>query len=273
MEFISEQLINYLEERTKWKDMVAAGKLGKASIRKLHTGGVAKTAKQYEDGIEKGTQNILKKANAKEVNDIPWHHPLLKLISNKTKENLKMLDVDEFNKMGDRARSFTYKGHFGRGGRVYAPTKAGTSNALVKRHEANEALELARKKKKYGFGSMFSGGGTATDGHLHPRVVAKEKRDVELHSRLFGNAKSGIGEEAKAMADLRKYTNEYETLKEKLKDAKKVEKTMGNLRGIKAMIKRLKLLRASIDSINKFDVSDKAKRLRHSTQVGGFGVD
>jgi|AntAceMinimDraft_18_1070375.scaffolds.fasta_scaffold910404_1 hypothetical protein len=60
-------LESYLSERSRWKDEVASGAVGPKSIKRLKEAGVGKTEKEFVKGLEKGTSNILKQHNTKDL--------------------------------------------------------------------------------------------------------------------------------------------------------------------------------------------------------------
>ena len=199
---------------SKWKKMLAAGKLGKDSLRKIQKAGLPKSKKDYFEGIEKGTKNILKKQGAKETNVL--HQVKAKMTGMKPGDKVK-------NPLSSHSIVTPRKA------RIHVPAaKDVASNQrelakVVKRHEADEIVAINKqfKKLKRPGSPMF--GATAGPGHASDTVLKNERKITNTANALYGKTKGGRGIINKA----RKKTGEYKKVdKLSKKDVKKHDKKL-----------------------------------------------
>lgn len=214
-----DSYLNYLDEN-KWSKMVQAGKLGQASINRLTKAGVVKPVDKWLSGINKGTENIIKKTGGKVVN----------------KPDMFYANQQGFSKDVGKNISNVYKSHgtatFGKN-RLHVPNSENIPKPqrvilpLVKRHEVDEIRIMNKLAKKYGMSKLAASqqwGGLSKHGHVSDEVLRKEKELTDLGSKLYGRS-SG----APQLTRIRRIGGEYEnigTKKEIAKlNAKKIKET------------------------------------------------
>lgn len=180
----------YTEEQSKWKAMVAAGKVSRKGIERLRRSGLIKPEAEYWKGIEKGTENIMKRTGMRPLPNwmrkfIPQqyldaveasgpmtitlrnkHFLLMPKNPNKFIENLK-------SNLGSKLTKQEYE-------RIIQ---------FIKRHEADESREAMKNVKKFGdYGRGFAQHVTTAGPvgqHVSPAVLQKEKRIADYASKLY----------------------------------------------------------------------------------------
>lgn len=157
--------------------------------------GIVKSARSWLDAVEKGTKNILKKHNV----DVKYS-----IGSNRYGSHVTA-DVD--NKVTANFASGVKKKEFG-------------NNAIIKRHEADEARIRLKQQKKTGLHGFDLRDLSSKGKHASDEVLRRERELVTTSKSLYGKKvipnKTGI-------ADIRKKTGEYDNLKSK-KEIKKFDK-------------------------------------------------
>lgn len=187
LEYLYEE--NILEQ-SKWKAMVAAGKVSRKGIEKLRKSGLIKPEAEYWKGIEKGTENIMKKSGMRVLPDwmrkfvpksqldaVETMGPSTILIGNK-KFLIMPKDPNKFidnlrNNAGSKLTRKQYE-------RIVQ---------FIKRHEADEGREATKNVQKFGkYGKGFTQHITTAGPvgvHVSPAVLQKEKRIADYASKLY----------------------------------------------------------------------------------------
>lgn len=227
-----EEYLDYLHE-SKWRRLLAQGKLTKTMLRRiqkyrgapdqlyvkqllkqgkhkqatqyLKSKGIVKPARLWLTGVEKGTQNILKKLGAKVL-----HKPDVTFAKTLAPTGLgKEIGVEVGKTMKKPFGSHSKTSLGGAKVRVHIPTglkkKEHGLGVLIKRHEADEARAAAKQiKSKFAKGVAIPVGG----GHLSSDVLRRERELVRIAKALYGKGGGG-----KQLSKFRRKSGEYEILK------------------------------------------------------------
>jgi len=218
---IYETVLYYVAE-SRWKRLLAAGKLTKSQLLRiqrykgapdplyvkqllkkgkvtqageyLKKRGIIKSAKQWLAGVERGTQNILKRYGAKVKHSLPAG-------TARSPKQLKIRGTKQAHALPYKKRPSI---HVASGSKVTKKQRGDWF--LTKRHEADE-VRTAKKLMKY---SKIAGSERASQvfSHVSPEVLRKEKELVNTAKALYG--RHGGGRE---FAKLRKSSKEYDLLK------------------------------------------------------------
>jgi len=263
LHFLNEQELLYEEvlyhvAESRWKRLLAAGKLTKKQLRRIQKykgapdplyvkqllkqrkfkqadeyikkRGIVKSARAWIAGVEKGTQNILKHYKAK--------------VLHKPSAGYAKAMAGQFGlKPGKTMRK--WKGahatlSFGGGRRrAHLPTglkkKEQTLGAIVKRHEADEIRAgVSQLKSKHARGFIAKPGGS----HISREVVRREKELVNTAKQLYGD-KGPL----KTLQKIRKFGGEYKHLPSKnviKKEERKLrKKIIDDIRNTRKELKEL----------------------------------
>jgi hypothetical protein len=171
-------LKQYIEEARRQTKEIRSGKLSNTGIHQLKKKGMIKSEEEYTKGYEKGTDNILKKHKAKSktggwlTNNVFGPH-----FNNRTKK-VRMPDVNS------------------RFSKVYGEKDYEKDKPILKRHEAYEASDKTKKNGQI----ILTKSGRLSGTHNSPKVLEKEKKDVDYTSRVYNqgdrlkNIRSNSGE-------------------------------------------------------------------------------
>ena len=201
--YLSEMFIeDVLNEQSKLKALLAAGKLGKESIKRAGKAGLFKSRKEYFKSFDKGTQNILDKYKT--------------MVSHKDSEGKIITDP-----LNSFARS-SFK-HVSPMLHVTHPEAISKKNAelnlIVRRHEADEIRTRARYKKKIqsqrGLGKKTSPFDTeygnvsnsSLGQHASDNVLKNEREYTNTANALYGK-KGG----RRRLEVFRKHSREYKNI-------------------------------------------------------------
>jgi len=278
MQQVEEYLV-YLDE-SKWKRLLAAGKLTKDNILKiqkfkggadplyvkqllkqgkrhqadayLKKKGIVKPSKVWLAGVERGTQNILKRYKVKVKNKF-FGAPI------------DTLDAKVVTKR------FTNKPVVYAASTKGVPRKTKAHRTLIKRHEADEVRTGKRLAGKH-YGDLrykTDLRSTATTSHWSDEVLRKERELVRTASALYGRKGGGP-----QMEKLRKMTGEYKSLIKSRKqiakyDKKKLKELENEIRSYKVSI--LTLIKSYIPILNK-RLPDKQRRATMSRKLHKMGL-
>jgi len=242
-ELLYEEVLYFVAE-SRWKRLLAAGKLTKKQLRRIQkykgapdplyvkqllkkgkiqqanqyikNKGIIKTAKDWLIGVEKGTQNILKRYGAKIKHT---EHPRVLKASNKVMKKKSGGSADILRRTPA----------------IYVPSGSTVKKKergewiITKRHEADE-IRVGRKLMKKAK-EPFAVFGAHTFSHISPEVLAKERELVRTAKALYG--RHGGGRE---YSKLRAASREYKYLdnikgkirKQDIKAIKNVDKAIAH---------------------------------------------
>lgn len=207
-----ENYLEYLNELNKWEKKVQSGEMSKQDLARIRKAKIARDADSFRKGIDKGSDNIIKRA-----------HSTLKYSKKANKEGPKTIDSrlkSLFNKPGSTIHmpSDKYGGTFGAQDKINKPEKWDRLAPYVKRHEADEARYSAKQMKKHKVGGAISFTRDVKNAetgktiysrevglHASPGVLKKEKELTDFTSRMYGDAKK--------LRQYRNKTGEYEFVK------------------------------------------------------------
>jgi len=173
---------NILSEATKWKRVAAAGGLSLASHKRLVKARVKKSVPGYLAGVDRGTENILKKTRdlgRKEIYDPNTGEKVIQSPRIATKHKWKNDRFKEFTPLDSGSLTNPNNDNTTQ----FLSAKYKDSDQAISRHEANEAYERARMKKKYGDqtfdkysdqGVRFYNKNNEVGRHESPHVLRKE---------------------------------------------------------------------------------------------------
>jgi len=240
---IIETYLDYLQEdeylnESKWKALLRTGKLSKKALRKiqkyklkadplyvkslikkgqkakadeyLKKKGIVKSARQWLAGVEKGSQNILKKTgtNVQNKPNVIFSKQTGLPIGKNLKDPMHAHAVTSTKKSTMHVPSGLSKKQQG-------------LSTLIKRHETDE-VRMGKKKLKAAKANLSSLQPTSSYGHLSDEVLRREKELTNTAAALYGK-KSG----ANTLRKLRKQTGEYDAIKHMTKkDIAKQDKAL-----------------------------------------------
>jgi len=225
--------------------------------------GIVKSARQWLAGVEKGTQNMLKKMRTK-----VQHKP--------DAVYARMTGQDLGKAMKDPWASHAKVAPGGKKSRVHVATglkkKEQGLGTIIKRHETDEVV--ASKKLMKGKRTRTAALPVSVSTHISDEVLRKERKLVNTAKALYGKETGGH-----KMAKIRKGTGEYKNMfsksaeKAKRKDALKQMKSQmidfsklspeEKKSGIQAAKKALK------DSLSKKDLKSFLRVLNQVANSGG----
>lgn len=207
-----ENYLEYLNELNKWEKKVQSGEMSKQDLARIRKAKIARDADSFRKGIDKGSDNIIKRAQS-----------TLKYSKKANKEGPKTIDSrlkSLFNKPGSTIHmpSDKYGGIFGSQDKINKPEKWDRLAPYVKRHEADEARYSTKQMKKHKVGGAISFTRDVKNAetgktiysrevglHASPGVLKKEKELTDFTSRMYGDAKK--------LRQYRNKTGEYEFVK------------------------------------------------------------
>jgi len=236
LQYLTEQDLLYEEvlyhvAESRWKRLLATGKLTKTQLRRiqrykgapdplyvkqllkqgkvdqanryLRKRRIVKSAKQWLAGVERGTENILKRYGAK------VKHTEVPLIARVLKTSVKKTEGGATNALKKVPT-------------IHVPSASQVSKKrrgkwiLTKRHETDEvrvAKKLSKKVK-----NPHAVHATKVFSHISPEVLAKERELVRTAKALYG--RHGGGRE---FSKMRKISKEYEYLDKLGKNIRKID--------------------------------------------------
>jgi len=261
-ELLYEEVLYFVAE-SRWKRLLAAGKLTKKQLRRIQKykgapdplyvkqllkqgkisqanqyikkRGIVKSAKQWLAGVERGTQNILKRYGGKEKHKASV---LYALISRdiKPRKPLTKITQSYSQPMGTLALRTKHPSiHTVSPSRLKKKERGFAT--LAKRHEADEVrtaqktLRRTKSRSAVGIIARHQGGG-----HMSDEVLRKERELVRAAKALYG--RHGGGRE---MEKLRKMSGEFY---KKLGSKKEISKA--DRKAIRDFEKQLAKVRAEI---------------------------
>jgi hypothetical protein len=270
--YISEHFINsILDEGAKWKELVAAGKLGTNAIKRIKQGGLVKSPEEYFKGIDKGTQNIIDKHN------IHVSHNNSNALNNAFKLNSgsKMSDITNHTaKYGIREPLSIYSHTMATPQKVTVhvpdikniPHSERDLHSIIKRHEADEAVEYLKNLKKYKRKRLDN---NTPEQHQSDNVLKKEQKILSTANRLYSR-RDGLGTPGRdRLNHMRLSTGEYahvdmKTNKQIKKDDH--ERAKRSIQDTENEVKRIKSLqpheqKKELDKLNKDFILNAGKRV------------
>jgi hypothetical protein len=162
-----DDYLDYLYE-SKWKRLLAAGKLGKDDLRKIQKAGLPKSRKQWLAGVEKGSEEKVRKIGGK------VHHRFGPGVS----------AGGEGKKIKDPMKSYASNKD------IHVPAgvskKQRSTAAIVKKHEADEASIYNKLRKKVGSSFDVKTTATVPGKHMSDEVLRRERELIRTHSALYG---------------------------------------------------------------------------------------
>jgi len=181
-----DNYLNYLQEdfieESKWKRLLAAGKLKKQDLRRIQKAKLPKSKRQWIAGVEKGSVAKVKKSGGRVSNkyhdtalpDYDWAANPGKKLKNPQHSHAKVSP-------GARAS-------------IHVPKRKGgkdqITRAVIKRHEADELRTLMKMQKHKGKRKMIAGRvgfhPTAKSFHASPEVMRREKELATTAAGLYG---------------------------------------------------------------------------------------
>ena len=206
-----KKFISKLFLESKWKKLVAAGKLGKGSLRRVQKAKLPKSRKDYMAGVDKGTKGIMKKHGAK-----VQHKPDQVFATAQGMEkgkSVKDIMLSHGTVSGKKKRIHVPKS------KDIKPKERELSK-IVKRHEADEISQGSRQLKKHRTVANASIAGAGQTAHMSDKVLNNEKKLRNTADALYGK-KGGRGK----LNKIRKKTGEDKAIaKMKTKDISKRDK-------------------------------------------------
>ena len=245
---ILDEYLDYLHE-SKWKRLLASGKLAKKDLMKIKKAGLPKSQRKWTAGVDKGTENILKKKGIRSTNR--YHNQMAKNKGVKPGTRLKgstgVLSSHAITNPGKKPSIHTPSG---------IRKKRQTFRAITKRHEADELTRktrmATRKGKKNPLEPSLKGTSTA---HSSPEVLRRERELTRTSHKLYGKK----GGSAILPHIRKKITGEYKDIPSK-KVIKKMEKKIS-----KAPAKDLKKMR---DDMAKLKPEERRKAMKKYIKSG-----
>jgi len=243
MNIFLENYLEYIYELNKWEKKVQSGEISKKDLDRIRKAKLARDADSFRRGIDKGSDNIIKKAQS----TIKYSKKANKEGPLTTDKKLKNI----FNKPGSTIHMPTdkYGGVFGSQNKINKPEKWNRIKPYIKRHEADEARYSSKIRKKYNqsgavnFTNDYVINNTTYEEtigtHASPGVLKKEKELTDFTSKMYGDAKK-----------LRQYRNksgEYEFVKNMTnKYINKFDKAVAKSRNlqISAIDRKFEMLKA-----------------------------
>jgi len=220
LEYLDETFKDIDEQKSKWKQMVASGKLSPEQIERLKKSGIVKPEKKYLKGFEHGTKILRRKSNMpiRKGTELQKIHGPVTASGYLLDKNLRGIHLPEVPKNVDLNAPANLpsilKTQYGiKTWGDYLKIKP-----YIKRHEADEARATSKSMKKYGViaqGDLQkSVGGT----HGSPSVLNKERKYMSYTSKVYG------GDQKEKFIKGREY--EYHLAKpyEKARKLRKIEK-------------------------------------------------
>jgi len=255
----------FLSEYSKWKSMVAAGKLSNKSLRRLRKAKLIKSEKRYNKGLAKGTRNILKQTGSKEVDA----EPFIKTVKKSMNAGQKKIQAKAEKKLGSATKYMTIPNKAGTGHDITSPKRKKRRGAhqIYRRHEADEASAAKNMldKKQIPIPRVTSASKTrglkgANGAHYSTTVLSREKRNTDYAKNAYKG--KGTGKGAKGLERARKNTRVHGTTKSEyeLQRNKKLRKRVEK-RAAKANEKQSDQIKKQYtDAGNKLEWAPKRKR-------------
>lgn len=205
---ILEQYLQFLNEKgSKWKKMVSQGLV--KDVEKLKP--FAKSHEDYLKGVNKGTDEIIRKSKAEVINDddfktgnkaFDWY-----LNRSKSPMTIKAPGMDPM--ISIPKSSTGYNRATKRMGVKTTQADYDKDLPYIKRHEADEARAGVKSAKKYGEGSVgttvIQKKNKLVGAHLSPEVLKKEMKLTNFSNAIYNDAQK--------LREVRGKTGEYEAIK------------------------------------------------------------
>jgi len=260
---------NVLSEATKWKRVAAAGGLSLASHKRLVKARVVKPLASKLAGIDRGSQNMLSKAqamNRREVLDPKTGEKVIEQPRMQTKYNWKTKDDQPFTQW----RSHSMQPFDNKSTTQMLSARDRDSSQTVSRHEADEVLAKEQMRKKYGdqtynkYANVQDYNFKTKDGqdvcnHVNPHVVRKEgevnKELLTQYPYLKNNKGLNIARQRQGLdtGEVEKY---YEA------PAKKINKEIDDVVAVRTKLVD-KFDKKKTDEINRLDKTHRKLRDFH----------
>ena len=173
--YLSEMFVeDVLKEQSKLKALLAAGKLGAKSVARAGKAGLFKSRKNYFAGIEKGSNEIIRKKRIRVS-----HFPDAEFATNKKLQvGQKLTDLNNSHAVINKTKSV-----------IHIPDhkdligKDKDLASLVKRHEIDEVRAGQKQIKKSG---EFTTTTTSRDQHLSNHILKNEREITNTANSLYG---------------------------------------------------------------------------------------
>ena len=250
---------NLLEEMTKWKEKYRDGNISEKGLKKIKQAGIAKNESQLADGVNRGTDALMRKqAPDFTINrnaNTPfgtffqtggaYMDPTTKTINNDSLKNPIKHVLFPFSKVIPTTKN---------------KQSNDLANALALRHEAYEAIDYAKDPNRWGGDGFFRGKHSRqyVGKHMSADVLNKEAKDVNDLS--YTNA-------SKVFTKTRQKTGEAESIKK----ATGVNYTKVNNQNVGANTKKIKDHEKSRFS-DAYTTDDSAQMAKELAALGGLGL-
>jgi len=228
-----DDYLDYLYE-SKWKRMLAAGKLKASDLKRIKKGRLHKTQSQWTKGVEKGTAQKIRKAGGKtsgKYSKQVWFPP------SKYIKDPMQAHTDVSTKTIHAVK------------KKHLKPKEKTLGAITKRHEADEFT--ISKKKGVGIRQRALSRKVKGVSHASDEVLRREKELSNITKGLYG--KRSI----EKLSKYRKGSKEYERIRPTKKKIKRAEK---NLEGFRKRQQKRAVGRAVGRMEKEFTASRRAKK-------------
>lgn len=206
--YISEQ---YIEEVTRWKTQAMNKKLSNKALKKLTKAGVRKPVTSYLAGYERGTRKILGKASDRKLKTgsarekYDWRDPKDTSASNSVSHNKKQAlrmgrkdrDSAPLSKRHEAYETSETKKHLKKGAHPFT-----TSTKFMKKTPKLNVRNAIRGLR----GKELKQHSTHVGTHASPKVLSKEKRDINQLTSIYPHLKNQ--KDIKDIVQSRKETGE-----------------------------------------------------------------